>query len=141
MKVSGKTERYGKFPVFKDRDGILKEPTWYQVGSRSLELGLHCLHRMVQGEDMFAREENFHQSCRNSFNLKYINHLRDKKCAIGKEQDRKAAAHQKEFTVVLDFIQDRVIGHNEVVQLASLRLLSIQELERKTFSSPDYRSE
>ena len=42
---------------------------------------------------------------------------------------------------MLDFIQDRVIGHNEVVQLASLHLFYIQELERNAFSSPDYRSE
>ena len=55
-----------------------------------------------------------------------MNHLRGKNCAIDKEQDRKAAAHQKTFTVVLDFIQDRVIGNNDVVQLASLRLLYIQ---------------
>ena len=65
----------------------------------------------------------------------------DKNCAIDKEQDRKAGAHQKAFTVVLDFIQGRVIGHNEVVQLASRRLLYIQELERNAFPSPDYRSE
>ena len=61
MKVSGKTERCGKFPVFKDKDGTLKEPTWKQVESRSLELGLHRLHCMVQGKDLFAREEIFHQ--------------------------------------------------------------------------------
>ena len=28
VKVSGKTEQCRKFPVFKDRDGTLKEPTW-----------------------------------------------------------------------------------------------------------------
>ena len=32
-------------------------------------------------------------------------------------------------------------GHNEVVQLASLRLLYIQELERNSFPSEDDRSE
>ena len=119
----------------------MKEPTWKQIESRSIEIGLHRLHRMAQGEDLFAREENFHQSCRKSFNLKYINHLRDKHSAIDKEQDRKAAAHQNAFRVVLGFIQDRVIGHNEVVQLASLRLLYIQELKRNAFPSSDYRSE
>ena len=96
---------------------------------------------MVQDEDLFAREANFHQSCRKSFNLKYINQLRDKNSAIDTQQDRKAAAHHMAFTVVLDFIQDRVIGHNEIVQLASLRLLYMQELERNGFPSPDYRSE
>ena len=73
VKVSGKTERCGKFPVFKDKDGTFKETPWKQVESRSLELGLHRLHRMVQDENLFAREENFHQSCGKSFNLKFIN--------------------------------------------------------------------
>ena len=99
MKASGKTERCDKFPVFKDNDGTVKGPTQKQVESRSLELGLHRVHRMVQGKDLFARDENSHQSCRKSFNLKYINH-----------------------SVVLDSIQDRVIEHNEIVQLASLRI-------------------
>ena len=61
--------------------------------------------------------------------------------AIYTEQDQKAAAHLKAFTPMLDFIQDRVIGQNEVVQLASLCLLYIQELERNGFPNADYRSE
>ena len=89
MKVFGNTERCSKFPVFKDKDGTLKEPTWKQAESRSLQLELYRLHRMVQGEDLFAREKNFHQSCRKSLNLKYINHLRDNNCAIDKEQYRR----------------------------------------------------
>ena len=93
LKVSGKTERCVKFPVFKDKDGTLKEPTWKQIEPRALELGLHRLHRMVQDEDLFAREANFHQSYRKLFNLKYINHLRDKNSAIDTQQDLKAAAH------------------------------------------------
>jgi hypothetical protein len=100
---------------------------------------------MVQGEDLFAREANFHQSCRKSFNLKYVNHLQDTaqsmNRAIDTEQERKAAVHLKAFTAVLDFIQDRVIGQKEVVQLALLRLLYIQELERNGFPNPEYRSE
>ncbi len=68
-------EKLIKFPVYKDRDGALKEPTWKQIEPRALELGLHRLHRMVRGEDLFVREANFHQSCHKSFNLKYTNHL------------------------------------------------------------------
>ena len=39
------------------------------------------------------------------------------------DQDRKAFAHLKAFTVVFDFIQDCLIGQKTVVLLASLRLL------------------
>jgi len=145
LKVSGKTERCIKFPVFKSKDGALKEPTWKQIEPYALELGNNRLYRMVQGEDLFATEAQFHHSCRKLFNLKYANHLRDTAKAanhnLDTEQARKAVAHQKAFTIVLDFIQDRVIRQKEVVQLASLRLLYIQELERNEFPNPEYRSE
>jgi len=77
LKVLGKTERCIKFPVFKDKDGALKFPTWKQIEPQALELENSALYRMVQGEDLFAREAQFHQSCRKSFNLKYGNQLRN----------------------------------------------------------------
>ena len=134
LKLSGKTERCIKFAMFKDKDGVLQEPTWKQIESRALELGNRRLHRMVQGEDLFAREAHFHPSCRKSFNLKYVSYQRDTAKATScdttdTEQDRKAAAHQKAFTAVLDFIQDCVFGQKKVVQLATLRLLYIQSTE------------
>ena len=60
--------------------------------------------------------------------------------AIDTEHDRKADVHLKAFNAVLDLIPDRVIGQKEVVQLASLRLLYIQELERNGFPNPEYSS-
>ena len=77
LKSCGKTEQCIKFPVFKDKDGALKEPTGKQIEPRALELGNSHLHRKVQGEDLFAREAQFHPSCRSLFNLRYLNHLRD----------------------------------------------------------------
>jgi len=135
-----------KFPVFKDKDGALKEPTWKQIEPRALELGNSRLHRKVQGEDLFAREAQFHQSCRKSFNLEYANYLRDTALATNcdkadTEPDRKASAHLKAFTAVLDYIQDCIIGQKKVVLLASLHLFYIQELEKNGFANPEYRSE
>lgn len=132
--------------MVKDKDGTLKEPTWKQIEPRALELGDSRLHRKVQGEDLFAREAQFHPSCRNSFNLKYANYLRDTARATKFEQsesdqDRKASAHLKAFTAVLDFLQDCVIGQKKVVLLSSLRLLYIQELEKNGFANPEYRGE
>lgn len=145
LKVSRKTERCIKFAVFKEKDGTLKEPTWKQVEPRALELGNLHLHRMVQGEDLFAREAQFHQTCRRSFNLKYAKHMHDTaqatNRAIDTDQDCKSDAHQNAFSAVLDLIQERVIEQNEVVRLASLRLLYIQELERYGFPNPNFRGE
>ena len=141
----GKTERCVKFAVFKER-GAVVEPTWKQIESRALELGESRLHRLVQGQDLFAREAQYHRSCRKTFNLRYINYLRDteraKKCPTPlTEQDIEVTAHRKAFNVVLDFIQDTVICKGEVVLLVSLRDLYVQELERNGFSSQEYRSE
>lgn len=146
LKSCGKTERCIKFAMFKDKDGALKEPSWKQIEPRALELDNSRLHRKVQGEDLFAREAQFHPSCRKSFNLKYANYLRDTARATNcdktdTDQDRKASAHLTAFTAVLDFIQDCVIGQKKVVLLASLRLLYIQELEKNGFANPEYRSE
>ena len=146
LKLSGRTERCITFPIFKNEDGALKDPTWKQIECRALELRNYPLHRMVHGEDLFAREARFHPSCRKSFNLKYINHMRDTSKATNRasfktEQDRKADAHSKAFTAVIDYIEDCIISQNKVVQLSSLRLLYIQELERNGFTNPEYRSE
>ena len=56
-------------------------------------------------------------------------------------QERKASAHRRAFAVVLDFIQDSVIGQKKVVLLASLRLSYIKELERNAFPNAEFRSE
>ena len=146
VKLHGKTEGCIKFPMFKDKDGTLKEPTWKQIEPRALELGNSRLHHKAQGEDLFAREAQFHPSCRNSFNLKYANYLRDTALAANcdkteTDQERKASVHRQAFTAVLDFIQDSVIGQKKVVLLASLRLIYIQELERNGFPNAEYRSE
>ena len=146
LKSCGKIERCIKFPVFKDKDGALKKPTWKQIEPRALELGNSRLNRKVQGEDLFAREAQFHPSCRKSFNLKYAKYLRDTArptdCdKTDTDQDRKASAHLKAFTAVLDYIQDCIIEQTKVVLLASLRVLYIQELEKNGFANPEYRGE
>ena len=149
VKVWGKTERCIKFPVYKAKEGALKEPTWKQITPQACELGLHPLHRMVQGEDLFAREANYHQSCRKSFNLKFAKHkgvisrgkALDTNPVNETEQAPMAAAHHMAFKAVLDVIQDQVIRQNKIVQLASLRLVYTQELERNGFPNPKYRSE
>lgn len=97
LKLSRKTERCITFSIF-DEEGATKEPTWKQIECRALELKNYHLHRIVYGEDLFAREARFHPSCRKSFNLQYINHLRETSKATNRtkietEQDRKATAH------------------------------------------------
>lgn len=84
-----------------------------KIKPRALELGYSGLHRSVQDEDLVATEAQFHPSCRKSFNLRCPNYLRDIARTKSPEktdtdQERNKSAHLKEFTVVLDFIQDRI---------------------------------
>ena len=120
-KVSGRTERPTKFQSFKNKDC-----SWKQIELRALELGNNRLHRIVQGEDLFAREGQFHISCHSELKLKYANHLRDIARSVNShletDQYRKASVHQKALSTVVDLIQDRVIRQNEMLKLRFLRL-------------------
>lgn len=94
---------------------------------------------MMQGET-YVKER---QISTMSFNLKYINHLYDTAqaidCSIDTEQDYKAAVCMKAFTAVVDFIYKLVIGQNEIVQLVSLTLPCIKELDLPHFENSQYK--
>lgn len=50
-------------------------------------------------------------------------------------------AHQLPFSLVLNYIQCHILDQNEVVQLSSLHLIYIKELEENAYLYPDYRCE
>ena len=52
-------------------------------------------------------------------------------------QDDKNAANQSAFSVVLEFVHERVIGHHEIVQLSLLRKLYEKELHGLNFPNLD----
>ena len=121
-------------------------PARRQIEPRALELGNNRLYRKIQGEDLVARQANFHQSCRKSFYLKYVNHQRNKTKTISNDrgdekQNDRAAAREKALSVVVDFIKSTVVGRKTFVKLATLRLMYVEELEKSGFPSPEYRSE
>lgn len=136
VKVAGKTERCIKF----------REPTWKQIETRAIELGNYRLHRMVHGEDLFAREANFHNSCRKSFNLQYINHVRNTSRATNRlstetEEHRKSAAYSEAFEIVIQYIDRTVVGQKEIIDLSFLLSLFQREIEKRGFPNPQYRGE
>ena len=56
-------------------------------------------------------------------------------------QDDKTATYQSAFSVVLEFVRERVIiGHHEIVQLSLLRELYVKELHELNFFNLDYRN-
>ena len=115
LKVSDKTKRCSRFPAYKNIGGSFKEPTWKQIEPRALEVKLYRLHRKPHNENLFAKEANFHPSCRKLFNLLYITHVqKQQNVETDANQDDKTAAHQNAFSVVLEFVQELVIwprGH------------------------------
>jgi len=123
------------FAVFNSPD---REPSWKQIEPRALILKCTDLHRMVQGEDLFAREAQYHPSCRNEFNLQYLQHTNYIKSDT--EQNRKVDAHSKAFNAVIDQIEEHVIRKNEVLELSTLRHCYVDELEKTKFPNPEYTS-
>ncbi|KXJ15418.1 hypothetical protein AC249_AIPGENE10219 [Exaiptasia diaphana] len=134
-----------QFAVYKDDNKVTIEPTWKQIEPCALELEDYSLHRKVHGQDLFAREACYHPSCRKAFNLRYINHLRNKKRSekqsMTERGDQEELAHTEAFDKVLDFIQEHVVKQGEIVQLVTLRRLYIQELEKCGYTNPEYRSD
>ena len=57
------------------------------------------------------------------------------------EQTRCAAAHDEAFNSVLEYVREHIIEKNEILQLFTLRLIYISELEQRGFPNPDYRNE
>ena len=60
------------------------------------------------------------------------------------ERNGRAAAHEKALSAVVDFIKYSVVGRKTVVKLnniATLRLMYVEGLEKSGFPSPEYRSE
>lgn len=139
-----KTERCVKFPMFKDKDGALKELTWKQIEPRT------CLRPVCErGPVPPVLSQIISPEVRQ---LSACDTARATNCdKTDTDQDRKASAHLKCAhlkcasahlkSAVLDYIQDCIIGQKKVVLLTSLRLLYIQELEKNGFANPEYRSE
>ena len=135
IKVSGRTERPIKFTL---------EHAWHKIASSAVELGKTSLHRKVKYIDLCAAEAMFHPHCRKTFGTEYSNHLR----TVEREQNRKntvqvqkSQAHNQAYHAVCTFINDHVIEQGEVVQLSSLRLIYIGELDAYGFPNKDFRSQ
>ena len=139
IKVNSKSQRPSAFT----NKG--KTSPWKNIENQALALGNMHLYRQVQGKDLFAAEAKYHQSCRNLFNTKFRNHVRDqdqkKKCVLSTEQDCKVAAHKEALTSVVHYIEDHVIKLNELVLLTHLRSLYVKELDRIGYPQSEYRSE
>lgn len=120
--------------MFKDKDGALKELTWKQIEPRT------CLRPVCErGPVPSVLSQIISPEVRQ---LSACDTARATNCdKTDTDQDRKASAHLKAFTAVLDYIQDCIIGQKKVVLLTSLRLLYIQELQKNGFANPEYRSE
>ena len=57
-----------KCSSFKHRDA-----SWQSTELRALEIGDTQLQQLVQGQDLFAREAQYNESCENQFKLNYLN--------------------------------------------------------------------
>ena len=141
---SRRTERCTTFPVFQESYGGLKGESWRQIEPRALEMCKMRLHRLVQGEDLFAREAKFHKTCLSSFKLDYLSHCRkqikEEECPSTSEQDPNTTAHEKAFDLVLHFLQKHVVTQKEVVLHTTIHKIYLQELQILGVVEPVYSS-
>ena len=81
---------------------------------------------------MLADLSKFHSSiCAPKRQLNSLWHIRHK--GPPTEQEQNNLAHQKALDVVIDYIKESVIGQEEVVELRSLRLLYVKDLDKNGF--------
>ncbi|KAG0718125.1 hypothetical protein GWK47_053088 [Chionoecetes opilio] len=80
-----------------------------------------------------------------SFATEYRNHIRaqerEENRNVDTDQAHRAAAHNAAFNLVVEHIQKHIVEHKQIIQLSTLRLIYITELEQQHFPNQDYRSE
>ncbi len=125
-----------------------KPSSWEEIEPRALALGNNQLYRQVKDVDLFSAEAQYHATCRNTFNTEYNNHMRAEERAMNKneegletEHDQKISAHENALSKVIGYVDDHILKGKEVVQLSSLLLMYINELEISGFPNVNYRSE
>ena len=106
-----------------------------------LESGPIQLYSLVQGQDLFAREAQYHASCENQFKLKYLKYQKSKEKAneslpLDIEQSQITTTHLNALTFVAHEIQSSVIQNNKIVQLSYLQSQCILKLKENGFSFP-----
>ena len=137
VKTRGSTERTREFPHWNH-----KESGWCKISAMAEEMGNNRLWRRTAGVDLHARSANYHRSCYNTFTRDYENFKHGQH--RGKEETDRArltAAHQNAYEAVVHYIEENIIGHNKVVQLAFLHAVYVDALEKSGSPNPDYRGE
>ena len=102
-----------------------------RLSSYAEELGDTRLFRLVKDEDLHARSAMYHPSCYCDFCGQFSN-FKCKEAAKNMSDPHQAhTAHIEGVTVFKAYLEDQVLGRNEIVCLASLRAIYIQELEHQ----------
>ena len=139
QKKKGQVKQLKKFASFRG-----KTPAWKSIEEESQALGETRLHRLVQGQDLFAKEAQYHEKCYSSFKLRCVAHRRSQTVEIPpdseSDQIRRAGVHRQALMKVMQYIQENVIQNNEVVQLSYLRGMYVQYCEYNNFPSREYES-
>ena len=112
--------------------------TWQQIESQAFEVGDFALYRLVQGEDLVAREAMFHTSCRKDFELKVFN--LSKRQSMGGSVKNSHTSENLAQQSVRDMISQKVVVQKEVIPLASVRDLYITEMHNNGFPNINYNN-
>ena len=114
--------------------------SWQRIAMIAEEKGNSSLLRKIKGIDLLAAEAQFHPKCRKMFEVLDDRGLSQEKETVSRQANM-MDAHNLAFMAVLDFVKDRIIVHQEVIPLTSLRLIYTAKLDETSFGNPNYRAE
>ena len=94
----------------------------------SLELNGMKLYRKVQGQDLCAREAQFHSTCHNAFKLRHVNLSKQSSTATTAATPSflslRTEAHSTALSNIVGYLQKHIIIGREIVELYSLRRMN-----------------
>ena len=93
----------------------------------------------IQNQDLFSYEARYHSSCRK----KYTTEPRWRSTDQGSiaRQEALEKSHNQALTHVIDFLNEAVLGRQEIMLLSQLRTMYVKELTNTDFPNEDYRAD
>ena len=115
-RLTSQREHVKDFPHWTHKDS-----RWTNIVQHAYEMGEMSLYRLVNDVDLHAKNAKFHQSCYNSFCVRYQHHIEKQNMRKDSESDAQSDAHMHAYESVRKYVKETVLNNNEVVSLASLR--------------------
>ena len=130
----GQTRKKSETTSRFERDGH------HIVVKAAKEKGDHTLLARILGEDLFAVEAHYHDSCKKRYVQRLYNIAHSTPEAQQKNEDN-VEIHKKAFEAVVNHIEEHVILNYRLVELTELNKIFIQTTTGTEFHNPNHKTE